>query len=354
MKKLNYTAPICGTGYGLTSIHLLKHLKNTYDITVFPIGQMSPETKQDHDIIIPMHEKNKEFETNATCIKIWHQFDLASRIGRGKYFGFPIFELDKFSDNEKNHMRSCDHLFVCSNWAKQVVQNQSLDLNIDVIPLGVDTSVFDCNIKVQDHSDKYVFLSIGKWEKRKSHDILIDCFNKAFSKEDNVELWLATYNPFLNESDTHTWLSLVKNSKLYDKIKVFNRLQTQHDLAFLIQHSSCGVYLSRAEGWNLELLETIVMNKPVIATNYSGHTEFCTDKNSFLVSIETLEKAHDDKWFFGNGNWAHIGQSQIDQIVDYMQMCYRKKITSNPGYLATKNKFTWENSANQLIKCIGN
>ena len=47
----------------------------------------------------------------------------------------------------------------------------------------------------------------------------------------------------------------------------------------------CGVFPSRAEGRNLELLEMMSAGKHVITTDYSAHTEFCTKDNAGLVPI---------------------------------------------------------------------
>ena len=57
--------------------------------------------------------------------------------------------------------------------------------------------------------------------------------------------------------------------------------------------ADCGVFLSRAEGWNLGLLEMMAMGKPVITTNYSGHTEFATPANALLVEVPEVEPAKD-------------------------------------------------------------
>lgn len=354
MKKINYNAPICGTGYGVASINILKQLVNRYDITLFPISRsVAVETKEDNDIIFPLVDK--DFDPTQPCIKIWHQFDLASRIGKGQYIGFPIFELDKFNTTEIRHLNSTDHLAVCSQWAKDVLINNGINVPISVVPLGVDTKIFNNDSYKDDYkSENYIFLSIGKWEIRKGHDVLIECFNNAFNANDNVELWLVTENPFLSKEEVGFWHNLIFNSKLKTKIKIFNRLQTQFDVANIISHSDCGVYISRAEGWNLELLETIAMNRPVIATNYSGHTEFCNNDNSYLVDINNLEPAIDNKWFFGNGNWAKIDQTAKDQIIEHMRHCFKNKIQENPGSKFTTDIFTWENSANSLATCILN
>ena len=60
MKKLNYYAPICGTGYGLTSYHILKNLKNFYDITLFSIGNIDLEQIEDYKFCNSILQTNKE------------------------------------------------------------------------------------------------------------------------------------------------------------------------------------------------------------------------------------------------------------------------------------------------------
>ena len=94
------------------------------------------------------------------------------------------------------------------------------------------------------------------------------------------------------------------------------------------------------------------MNKPVIVTNYSAHTEYCTSKNSYLVDITELETAIDNKWFDGTGNWAKIGQKEKDQIIEYMRYVFTNKINTNLDGLETAKLFTWENSAKQMLRCI--
>ena len=132
----------------------------------------------------------------------------------------------------------------------------------------------------------YRFYTIGKLEYRKGHEFIVDCFNKAFSEKDDVELDMMVHNVFLQREVVEQWLSGFKNTKLGRKIKFQNPVQTQREVADFIRYNDCGLFPSRAEGWNLELLESMSCGKPVIATNYSGHTEFCNDENSYLIDIE--------------------------------------------------------------------
>ena len=162
---------------------------------------------------------------------------------------------------------------------------------------------------------KYVFFHIGKWERRKSQDFLFQAFDNAFTEDDDVELWMLPFNPFLNEEETKFWFDLANKCKLSNKIHIYDRLPSQFHLADFINKADCGVFLSRAEGWNNEIIESMAMNKPVIVTNYSAHTQYCNDKNSYLVNVSEMEPAIDNKWFHGEGNWAKLGPSQLDQTI---------------------------------------
>lgn len=337
--------PIGYTGYGLTSLNILKGLSTKCNVTLFNIGNhknISLNSQLEADLVKSCMLGQQFYDNRASILKIWHPHDLSMRPGKGKYCVFPFFELDTLSPIEVHQLNQSDLVFTASNWGKTILENNGVITEIVVAPLGVDTDIFSPQ-ETKQH-DSYVFLHIGKWEKRKSQDVVIECFNKAFSSEDNIELWLVPHNPFLTEDETNVWVNLVQDSPISDKIKIFPRLSTQYDLSRLINRSDCGVFVSRAEGWNNEILETMALNKPVIVTNYSAHTEYCNDQNSMLVEISSLEKAFDNKWFNGEGNWAYIGHKEKESIMEYMRMVYKNDIRSNPNGLETVSQFSWNNT----------
>jgi glycosyltransferase involved in cell wall biosynthesis len=118
-----------------------------------------------------------------------------------------------------------------------------------------------------------------------------------------------------------------------------------------MRQTDCGIFPSRAEGWNLELLEMMACGKPCIATNYSAHTEFCTREDTWFIDIEETELAQDGKWFFGQGSWAKIGEKQIDQAVEHMRFMYKNRPNGLNSREQSK-KFSWENSAEIFVKEI--
>lgn len=354
MKNLNINCPINGTGYGITSLNITKEIsKKDINVSLFPIGQgIEVNSDNDKEIIQKLLNNSNSFDPNAPCLKIWHQYDLASKIGNGHYYVFPFFEVDKLTEREKHHINYADFVFVASTWAKKVLLANDIHKNIFVAPLGVDHSIFKIPVKIKVEQPVYRFFHIGKWEHRKSHDFLIAAFNAAFDTNDNVELWMLPHNPFLNEQENNYWFNMVNQSKLKDKIKIYGRLNTQYELASFIFNCNCGVFLSRAEGWNNEIVESMAMNKPIIATNYSAHTEYLTADNSFMVDIDETEPANDGKWFKGFGNWAKLGQKQLDQTVEYMRYVYKNNIDSNPAGLKTAEFYDWSRTADIIYNTM--
>lgn len=354
MKKININCPINGTGYGITSKNISKSLSSLgVEVSLFPIGpQVQIETEQEKEVIEQFLSNSNSFDPKAPCIKIWHQHDLATKVGKGDYYAFPFFEVDKLNQREVHHLNSADYVFTASKWGKKVLEENGVKTKISVVPLGVDLEIFKLPNKIKIENPNYIFFHIGKWELRKSQDVLLQAFNNAFEETDNVELWMLPQNPFLKKEEEQQWLSLVENSKLKDKIKVYGRLPTHYHLAEFIFNCDCGVFLSRAEGWNNEIPESMAMNKPIIATNYSAHTEYCNPDNSFLVDVDETEPANDGKWFHGNGNWAKIGDKQIEQTIEYMRYVYNNNIKSNPNGVETASKLSWNNTASIINKTL--
>ena len=355
--EINLQAPINQLGYGVAGLNILKALQDKAEVSLFPIGQPQVTNQADADAVTRGVETAKTFNPNAPCIKIWHQNQMAERIGSGKFIGFPIFELDTFSDVEKHHLNSCDELMVCSQWARNVcLENISAKWSdpkywhqnkISVVPLGVDAELFPPAPVRQ--NDKTIFFNCGKWEVRKGHDILIKAFKKVLEHGENAELWMMCSNPFNSEQENAQWHQLYN----HPKVKLIPRAETQQEVYNIMSQVDCGVFPSRGEGWNLELLEMMSVGKHVIATDYSAHTEFCTQENCGLVPTKELESAIDGKWFFGQGNWAKIdAHAEMDLHMKMMRFILDKKGRVNDAGIETAKRFSWDNTANKIMEVI--
>lgn len=381
--KVNIRAPFCTTSYGLASLNIVKSLTELgHEVSCFPIGGIDGNDMplQFHDSLRQSLANAQYWDVDAPSVCIYHQFALAENVGR-KRIGFPIFELDTFNELELHHLRSLDQILVCSSWGKEICYQNGLTQSIDVIPLGVDLNIFfpkenvdrfvqtydnknsssftPMYIKEQIAQNTTVFISVAKKELRKYHDGLIKCFEKAFSKEDNCELWMVWGNRILQykkPEEDKQWTEYYQKTRLPGKIRLFEWLPRQEDVVDLMSKADCFVGVSRAEGWNLGLLEAMSMGLKVITNDYSGHTEFVSENNSYLVPFREKESAVDGVWFFGAGNWMSIEKPEEDLIVSYMRKVHYDKQNGssmlNSAGIETARRFSWKNTANALISAV--
>lgn len=352
--KMSLMTPINVLGYGNVGVNILNELVNLdVEVSLFPIGKIACHPRYSDNVKKAL-ENSKRFDKNAPCVKIWHQHDLATFVGKGMHVGFPIFELDNFRDMEKHHLKSCDRLFVCSQWAKDIIRKRiGEDIPVHVIPLGVNSEVFQPKVSRRKPT---IFLNVGKWEKRKGHDILHTIFKSAFSNSTylrkDVELWMMCDNPFIDEKTKKHWEAPYSRHN----IRILPRVESDTQVAEIMQQADCGIFLSRGEGWNLENMEMMSCGKHIIATDYSGHTEFCTQENSMLVPINGLEPAVDNTWFFGEGNWGKLDGSSIETAINHMVKIHNLKqggqLGLNTKGIETAQNFNWRKSALQIIDSL--
>lgn len=350
---LNLMAPINHTGYGVTGKNIFKHLlRRDVNVTLFPIGNVSVETQEDAFLLQECIDKqNSDFNPEAPCLKIWHEHSLADHVGKGKYFGFPIFELDNFDYRRIQHLNCCDHIITTSKWASEIVKPH-VDCSVSVAPLGVDRSIFNPE-KYKDNNKPpfFTFLNCGKWEVRKGHDIILNAFQKAFpDSNEKVRLVMMCSNNFPNAQDQVK--SFEQMYKGDPRCILVPSVGKHEEVASLMSQVNCGVFPSRAEGWNLELLEMMSMGKEVIATNYSAHTEYVNSENCHLIDIEDVTPAFDGVWFDGKiGNWAKITNKEIDQLASLMRECYENPRENYRG-IETAQEFTWDKTVDKIINII--
>jgi len=344
---INLRSPLNFLGYGQVGLGILKSLvlEHQQQVCYFPIGQIECDPKY-HELIKESIANQEIFDCDAPNLTIWHQNLLETRIGRSTNAAISFFELDRLNDREIRNINNHDIFISASSWASNIVKN-SCSCNVKVVPMGVDSSFFQpLAINIE---KPYRFLNVGKIEIRKGHDILHELFNRAFTKEDDVELYISWDNPFLDENDKKRWIDLYKNTELGDKIHFIPRVQ---DLRREYISADCGIFPQRAEAICLPALEMMSCNKPIIITNYSGPTEFCNKDNSYLVNIEQLETAVDGKWFQGEGKWAQIGTNQEAQFIEYMRNCYKNRINTNPAGRLTAEKLDWKNVTKSILEVL--
>ena len=360
--------------YGICGINFLKQLDALdLNVALFPIG-IEPEVYQENQDLINRCLKNADnYSRQASSLRIQQQFDLASHIGKGKHIAFPIFELNRFTQRELSHLRNQDKIVVCSDWAKQILLENNIlnDIDIHVVPLGVDRSIFypkeknhpikKFQVTPHNTNEPTRFINVSKWEIRKGHYELLDYFESAFTPEDNVELLMVTGSIILEQrmpEEVKKWKRMYAASPMASKIKIIDWLPTQKAVADLLRQSDCYISLSKAEGFGLGALEAMSCGLNVIITDCTAHKQFCTEDNSFLLPVGDLELAVDNVFFSGEskGEWISLSDSTKSSCIDFMRENHKIKQQGesllNKEGIKTAKVFSWENSAKLLSNIL--
>lgn len=349
MNNINLICPINKLGYGTIGRNILPILRKMgVIVSLFPIGNVQVDNAEEKEAVLWAIENAKLFDSSAPSVKIWHQHDMAQRVGNGKAYGFPIFELDTFSPQEINSLSSVS-VINCSKWAEEICRANGVFGLAGIVPLGYNEKVFRPGPIPK--TDTLRIFNMGKWEIRKGHDVLPDIFRSAFSPSDNVELFMLNDNPFYSPEENKSWRDFYTHKlRGYGyKVTFIDRVETQQEVAAIINNCHCGFFPTRAEGWNLEALETLACGRKLVTTKYSGHTEFT---NGHYDSFD-LEPAIDGKWFHGQGKWLKIDDEVYLDLVNQLKAI---KLEFDSGPFVVQNlaeNFTWLDSAKKLCEVVG-
>ena len=166
--NIHINSPIGGTGYGVASLNILKGLSQLPEthVALSVIGNPHLDNTKDIEYVQEALNNSVSVDYKAATLKIWHQFDLLNRPGKGKYFALPFYEVDTLDEREKHHLGFPDHLIVPSKWAKGVLKENGIKKRATVVPMGVDSMVFSPQ-EVTIDKPNYIFFNSRKMGSKK-------------------------------------------------------------------------------------------------------------------------------------------------------------------------------------------
>lgn len=379
--QINWISPITPqTSYGYCGINFVTALTELgHEVSLFPIGRPEidkgcPWTQK--PIQEALNRAQYDYNPNADCIRLYHQFSQSEFVGKGRHIAYPIFELNRFNRLEISQLSKVDMILSPSTWSDSIIKSEIIDREYEkavhsnfrcgneiksyVVPLGYDPRVFSTQKGlVPNDKSTTKYLTIGKTEVRKSSREIVETFKKTFKPDNNVELWLSWQNIFNSQAEQGEWDNFAKSGPMGEKIRLLPRFESCVEMANVIKLCDCFISLSKAEGWNLGCLEALACSKHVIATRNTAQTDFMNDSNSLLVDTPELCEAFDGKWFLGKdfpgekGQWHKIGKPQLEQFSNHLMTIHRLK---QNGELGLNNvdvsQFTWQACASKLVSVL--
>lgn len=265
------------------------------------------------------------FETFPCPPSFYHNFK--SVIGR------TMFETDRVNAEHVERCNRMDYVWVPTDFHVSTFVESGVDPSKVVkIVQPIDVKFFDpVKYKPMDLASRaklvlgsgmnksFVFLSIFKWEYRKGWDVLLKSYLKEFSKDDRVALYLLT-NPYHTDRDFgNKILDFVENSDLREPVSgwaavyVIDTHIAQSEFPRVYKAADAFVLPTRGEGWGRPLVEAMAMSLPVIATNWSGPTEYLTEDNSYPLPVDRMSEVMEGP--FKGHLWAEPSEYKLQVLM---------------------------------------
>lgn len=172
--------------------------------------------------------------------------------------------------------------------------SESLRKNIN-INFGVDSIVLDnmCAVDIfqyqpslqECNDDTFRLLSVGRLDKNKGFEILIEAFAKA-SKELPTNLKLDIIGSgYL----TNKLLKTIRKYGMQKTVRLLGR-KSKYEIAEEMRRSDAFILTSRAETFGVAYIEALAAGLPVIATRVGSTSQFITEKTGVLVDVDNVEQ----------------------------------------------------------------
>jgi len=267
------------------------------------------------------------------------------------------FERSQFSVEEKGQAK------------KQV----KLEKPVQVLFEGADinkyfptTSKFDLSTVKED----FVYLFVGHWlqggfgQDRKNVGYMIKVFLEVFkNKKSQPALILKTQSANASILDRDQLLKKIDDIRKTVKgtlpnIYVIHGEMSDQEINHLYNHPKVKAMVSftKGEGFGRPLLEFSLVNKPVIASNWSGHTDFLDREFCYLVdgTLTNVDKsAAVEKMILKESQWFTPSDSDAAAALRIVFGNYKKytELAKRQGYKSRTN-FSWEKMAEQLDQIL--
>ena len=279
---------------------------------------------------------------------------------KGTNIQWVVFESTLVPPTVMSTMLTADQVWVPSTWGQSVLIANGLDpVRCEVVPEGVDTNQYH-PYAPRVNTPIRTYLTMGKYELRKSIIETVYAWHQEFGNDPDVELVIKT-DHFFNKEAKYNELTRWIGELGLTNVRVMWGSVTAADMADLYQQAHVFVLPSKGEGWGLPLIEAAAVGLPIITTMYSAHTEFLQHIQSSVIPVEydMVPIACQDYQLFyptPDGNWGSWAQPRIDSIRQALKQSRQsydylhKRARENSSII--RNNFSWAQSADRALQTL--
>jgi GT2 family glycosyltransferase len=304
------------------------------------------DTQRDDHRLAAMRQRPKD--PNLPQV-LYASGDLFHKNG-GKYrIGYTMLEVDGIPDDWIRQANALDEVWVPSTFNQQTFLESGLKVPIYVMPLGVNPDYFNLKVRAYRPSQRYTFLSIFEWGERKAPEVLLRAYHKTFSRQDDVLLLLKIINtdPGVNVQQAIRALNLPADGP--PVAILYNQELPTHQMGALYRSADCFVTSTRGEGWGMPIIEAMACGLPVIATNWSAHTDFMTEDVAYPLQLQKMIPAVAKCPYYEGFHWPEPDETHLVHLLRHVYENREEAIAK--GHLASDKVlggWTWRHAAEKI------
>lgn len=167
-------------------------------------------------------------------------------------------------------------------------------------------------------ADDFVFYSIFEWQERKGPNEMIEAFLRAFPEPAPVVLALKT-NPGAARVAATTLAELRRHIRSQARVELRPEAWSEEQMAAFQQRGDCYVSLHRGEGWNYPLFEAAGRSKAIVATGFSGPTEYLDPAVHRLVRHRSAAVRQRYAFYSTAMRWA---EPEIEHAIELLRAAF--------------------------------
>ena len=241
----------------------------------------------------------------------------------------------------------------------------------EVVFEGADTEIYKptkSNFDLSSIKEDFCYLFVGHWmqgglgEDRKNVGLLVKAFYETFkNKSKKPALILKTSqvgSSYMDRDDILKKIKAIKatcKSKNLPNIYLLHGEFTNEEMNQIYNHSKVKamVNLTKGEGFGRPLLEFSLVNKPIITTNWSGHTDYLNPEFTVLLpgNLTNIHPSAANSMLLKEAQWFSVDTGQAGYFLREMFENYKKysDLAKRQGYQSRTN-FSFDAMKEKLDK----
>lgn len=355
---LNYICFINETGYGQAAFDMISSLEETglYDIRITCLNGSLSKNFLSTDSYKKLERLVKK-PPNSKEIQIYHCIpSMQSRVLRGNHsIGFATFETYEPPKHWVDILNRMDAVICPSEFNFSIFAHAGVKRPIFHIPHCFDPLVWNENVQPLTKYEKYSFLFIGSWRRRKGWAQLLEAYFREFNFEEQVQLIIKTDKVQLAIQDVEKIKRSVNIKKEYPSIVFERTVFNDKTLPSFYKSADCLILPTFGEGFGLPAMQCMTIKVPVIVTNFSGCQEYASNDRCTLLEPSgfMIHEGMDQIMQFANKKWPRI---MIESIQSAMRHVFSNqelsKLKADKAYEYVHDKFSYKTVSKSYSKMM--